>query len=292
MTLYWPAFEFNFRVDVAQLLPHIAAIEACRAAASTRIRPPQWRERPVLETEALPDTPAETDLLDQIALRKMQLLITNASRAQAWVRRRFTPGAPPPSLEDVFTMHRMAAEESGIRYDSAGTFRQGGVVVVVGTAEVGYHAGAPAARLPALMRQYLQFVNGPLLISMPPAIHALVAHFFFTAIHPFDDGNGRVPRLISAAILFQRGYNGHGFYALFNYFYENELRYHAVLQEALRHPYFDLTSFLAFGMAGMALELQGINNFLKVKVNRSVDQTHIRDRSRRAHYKRRLHLCR
>ena len=37
MSLYWPAFEFNFTLDMARLLPHMAAIEASKAAASSEI---------------------------------------------------------------------------------------------------------------------------------------------------------------------------------------------------------------------------------------------------------------
>jgi Fic family protein len=172
------------------------------------------------------------------------------------------------SLDDIVTMHRMVAEEAGIRYDSAGKMREEGFQVYTGTQGIGYHMGAPPERLPQLMRGYIQFVNGPDLNSLSPIIHALIAHFFITTIHPFSDGNGRVSRLVSAAVLFQRGYNGHGFYALSSYFYENEERYHRVLLAAQQEPVPDLTDFVAFGMEGLALELRGISNFIKIKLNR------------------------
>ena len=123
------------------------------------------------------------------------------------------------------------------------------------------------------MDSYVRFINGNHLRSFPPVIHGLVAHFFFTTIHPFDDGNGRLCRLVSAAILFQRGYNGHGFYALSNYFYDNDIKYHSLLHRCWQLPLpFDLTEFVAFGMEGMAMELQGINSFVRMKLNRNVDR--------------------
>jgi Fic family protein len=91
-----------------------------------------------------------------------------------------------------------------------------------------------------------------------------------------------VSRLVSAAILFQRGYNGHGFYALSNYFYENEERYHRILFGLQQEPCPDLTEFVAFGMEGLALELRGINNFIKVKVNRIATRDELPPRWRRA----------
>jgi cell filamentation protein, protein adenylyltransferase len=273
--LYWPEFNFDFRLDIQRLLPHIAALGAYQEAACNRVRPPQWREQSAPEDTEIPSS----DLLAQprteevpIATRKQELLIRNASMTQAWVRARFVPGSTPLSLADILNMHRMVAEESGVHYKSEGVMRSAGVQV--GRREVGgLHAGAPPQRLPRLMDMYIQFINGKQLRSLPPVVHGLVAHFFFTTIHPFDDGNGRLCRLVSAAILFQRGYNGHGFYALSNYFYDNEIKYHSLLHCCWQQPLpFDLTPFVAFGMEGMALELQGINSFIKMKLHRNADR--------------------
>src|SRR5689334_18442753 len=84
--LYWPEFEFDFRLDIQRLLPHIAAIEGYQEAASNRVRPPQWREQPALTSmPALPFKAAEASPVDlapeqrprpdSIDMRKQQLLI-------------------------------------------------------------------------------------------------------------------------------------------------------------------------------------------------------------------------
>lgn len=273
--MYWPEFDFDFRLDIQRLLPHIAAVEAYQEAASNRVRPPQWRERPEPQEAETPDPNLlveQQPKKEPIDLRKQQLLIRNASMTQAWVRARFSPGSTPVSLADILTLHRMVADESGVYTNKGGVMRTSGVQV--GRREVGgLHVGAPPERLPRLMDLYVRFINGHYLRSFPPVIHGLVAHFFFTTIHPFEDGNGRVCRLVSAAILFQRGYNGHGFYALSNYFYDNEIKYHSLLHRCWQQPLpFDLTAFVAFGVEGVAMELQGINNFIKMKLNRSVDR--------------------
>jgi Fic family protein len=272
MALYWPAFDFAYRLDVPRLLPHIAAIEACREAASTRFLPPPWRQQSL---------PAEADdassLVDaeQINLRKEQLRNTNAGRSQAWVKQRFAPGSSPISLEDILTMHRMAAEDSGLRYKDPGTLRDSGFQVFVGRREVGgFHVGAPQQRLPDLMARYVQFLHKEVLLSLPPVIHSLIAHFFFTTIHPFEDGNGRVSRLVSAGILFQRGYNGHGLYAMQNHFYQRDFKYHTLLHQCWQQEApFDLTEFVGFGMEGLLTELQGINSFVKIKLHRGAERS-------------------
>ena len=88
-------------------------------------------------------------------------------------------------------------------------------------------------------------------------------------IHPFGDGNGRVSRLLESGILFQGGYNVHGFYGLSNFFYRNGDQYKTLLQQIRRYPNsFDATPFIRFGVDGFASELEGINNFIKAKINR------------------------
>ena len=274
--LYWPGFEFRFSLDMPRLLPHIAALEAYHEAASNRVRPPQWRERFLPgEAESPPDLPAgEEPSQKQIDIRKAQLRTRNADRARAWVKQRFVPGSPPVSLADILSMHSIVADESGVRYNTPGTLRHSGFRVSVGRPLVGgIHFGAPENQLPRLMGEYIQVVNSEDLAGLPAVIHALVAHFFFTTIHPLEDGNGRVSRLVAAGILFQRGYNGHGFYALSNYFYDNDIEYHRFLHHCWQQPLpFDLTPFVAFGIEGMVLELQGIKSFIKIKLNRSVDK--------------------
>ena len=143
--------------------------------------------------------------------------------------------------------------------------------VVVGSPDLGgVHRGAPHERLNRLMDKYIKFVNHARLADTHPVIRALLSHFFLVTVHPFGDGNGRVSRLVEAGILFQQGYNVHGFYGLSNYFYQHEEEYKLRLQECRERQPFDVTSFVRFGIEGFAAELKGINNFIKTKLNRVV----------------------
>jgi fido (protein-threonine AMPylation protein) len=206
MSLYWPAFEFTYTLDMRQLLPHLAAIESRKAAWESQLHPPPWRTGPLSESERprLSDSSFQSARVGEIQVRKEELVKNNSSRAHAWVRERFARGSAAPCLDDILTMHRLVAEDAGIRYDNVGVFRKDGQRVVVGETGIGVHAGAPARMLPRLMPEYVQFVNSDTQTRLPAAIHALVAHFFLTTIHPFEDGSGRVSRLIAAGFLFQR----------------------------------------------------------------------------------------
>ena len=139
------------------------------------------------------------------------------------------------------------------------------------------------------MEEFTKFINSRKLRSRHPVIRALLAHFFLVTIHPFGDGNGRVSRLVEAGILFQQGYNVHGFYGLSNYFYQHEEEYKILLQRCRERQPFVVAPFIEFGVAGFASELRGINNFIKAKLNRIVyrDMLH-RARSRKVGKRRRL----
>ena len=62
------------------------------------------------------------------------------------------------------------------------------------------HFEAPrASRLDDEMEQFFTWLNAP--PSTDPLIMAGIAHLWFVTIHPFDDGNGRIARVISDMLL-------------------------------------------------------------------------------------------
>lgn len=258
--MYWPAFEFRYSLDLQRLLPHIMAVEAHQRAATTRILPPQWRER-----TPDPAVPGEAQLSE------FQLKSRNIGEIQGWVRERFAPGNSPLSLEDILTVHRMVARDSNTAGQTPGTLRTD--PVQVGRPEVGgFHMGAPVERLPSYMRSYIDLINSRESLRLPPIVHALLAHYFFTTLHPFIDGNGRTSRLVATAILCQRGYNVHGgYYALSDYFYQNGgIYYHTLLHRSWQQGVpFDVTPFVAFGIEGLVMELKSISSFLRLKLSRA-----------------------
>lgn len=286
----WRKFSFEFKLDDEELAPHLILIEAYKEAATSLLLPPDWRSqldrlnriRAVYGTTVLEGNPlSEAEVSQQIdivenpeeaAKRKAtraQQQIRNAGLAQAWVRARFAPNQPPLSVNDILHMHKLITERSDEDHNTPGAFRT--FSVVVGSPELGgVHNCASYSALPRLMDEYIEFVNSRRMQRIHPVIRALLSHFFLLTIHPFGDGNGRVSRLVEAGILFQGGYNVHGFYGLSNYFYRNEIQYKMTLQSCRGQQPFDITPFVAFGLKGFSQELKGINNFIKTKLNRIV----------------------
>ena len=309
----WNKFSFEYRLELNQgdLVSYLIAIEASREASHNLVLAPEWQEqldklnrvRAVYGTTALEGNPlSEDDVSEQMkiiddtssheadptTITKEKLQIRNAGIAQAWVKQRFKPGTPSMSLEDIFKMHHMLTQVSDTHDNEPGKLRT--FSVVVGSPDMGgVHRGAPYSDLEHLMKHYIEFVNSPRLMEMHAVIKALLAHFFLVTIHPFGDGNGRVSRLVEAGILFQAGYNVHGFYGLSNYFYRNERDYKTLLQQCRQKQPFEIAPFIQFGVNGFAQELKGINNFVKTKINRVVYRVMlVRAHNKRVTVKRRV----
>ncbi|HYV04578.1 MAG TPA: Fic family protein [Blastocatellia bacterium] len=286
----WDRFTFDYEIDANGMLPNVVHIEAYKEAAMNLVLPPDWRQqldrlnrvRAVHGTTALEGNPlSEAEVARQIDMAEMvgprspdgatkeQLQIRNAGLAQGWVKERFYPGCAPLTVTDLLAMHEMITQHSDTINNVPGRFRD--FSVTVGSeATGGVHRGAPHENIPALMDGYIEFLRSRKLAAAHPVIRALLAHFFLVTIHPFGDGNGRVSRLVEAGILFQGGYNVHGFYGLSNYFYRNEAEYKTSLQQSRSQQPFEVTAFVNFGLVGFAKELKGINNFIKTKLNRVV----------------------
>lgn len=292
----WNRFAFEYRLEPRGLFQDLVAIEASKEASLNLVFPQDWqnqldklnRVRAVHGTTAIEGNPlSEAEVAqqmerlehpghgdDRMTATKEQLQIRNAGEAQIWVRNRFLPDSPPVRLQDILKMHEMITRDSDTHNNIPGELRS--FPVTVGTESLGgIHRGAPHERLPRLMEEYVDFINSRRLDDIHPVVRALLAHFFLVTIHPFGDGNGRVSRLVEAGILFQRGYNVHGFYGLSNYFYRHEQEYKPILQQCRKSQPFDVTPFIRFGVAGFAKELKDINNFVKTKINRLVYRTMI-----------------
>ena len=292
----WGRFGFAYRLEVADR-GLLVTIDAYREAAFNLVLPPDWRDqlgrlnrvRAVHGTTALEGNPLSEEQVataldenDPEPSRTRELTqIRNAGVAQEWVRSRFGSGKAPLQLEDILQMHRLMTRHSDETNNVPGKFRRNRVVV--GTAELGgVHRGAPPDDLPRLMDGLLAFINSAGMQTEHSVVRALLGHFFLVTIHPFGDGNGRVSRLVEAAILYQGGYNVHGFYGLSNYFYRNGDEYKRRLQQCRTAQPFDVSAFVNFALEGFAAELGGINNFIKTKLNRLV----YRDTILRAYHRR------
>lgn len=107
----------------------------------------------------------------------------------------------------------------------AGSFREPGKEVVVADAHGNViHRGAPSGQVVPLLKELVRWY-GKNKRRYPALVLAAVVHNQFENIHPFEDGNGRVGRLILNNILLKHGLPP------MNIELKNRRRYYAALQE-------------------------------------------------------------
>ncbi|HZS75236.1 MAG TPA: Fic family protein [Ktedonobacteraceae bacterium] len=63
----------------------------------------------------------------------------------------------------------------------------------------------PAYQVEGLMKEWVRWIYGEGL-QYDPVVRSAIAHHGFEAVHPFEDGNGRVGRLLLNLMLMQEGY--------------------------------------------------------------------------------------
>ena len=108
----------------------------------------------------------------------------------------------PLTEERLFAWHAalFPTGRSGMQKISPGTWRDvrsGPMQIVSGpmVREKVHYEAPPAARVPDEMTRFLEWFEEPGEIA--PLLRAGLAHLWFVAIHPFDDGNGRIARAIT-----------------------------------------------------------------------------------------------
>jgi Fic family protein len=130
------------------------------------------------------------------------------------------------SLELIKSLHRIVFKNSKA---FAGEFRSKGIEVAVVDSRGGViHKGAPQKQVARLLKELVKWYDrnrG----KYHPIVIAAVVHNQFENIHPFQDGNGRVGRLLLSNILIKHGLPP------VNIELQNRIEYYAALQAYENH---------------------------------------------------------
>ncbi len=106
------------------------------------------------------------------------------------------------SLQLMAKLHEIVFKNSK---GFAGKFRRKGVeVAVVDSLGRVIHRGAPSTRVKSLLGELVKWYDGNKK-KYPPLVLAAVVHNQFENVHPFQDGNGRVGRLLLNNVLLKHG---------------------------------------------------------------------------------------
>ena len=144
---------------------------------------------------------------------------------------------------------------SGMHRIRAGKFRNSEMQVVSQKGEreiVHYHAPEPED-VPVQMADFLNWLNRD--GNENPLIKAAIAHLWFVIIHPFDDGNGRLTRIITEMLLARAENTSLRFYSLSAQIQKEKKGYYRILEQITTGT-LDITGWLEwfFACLGKSIE--------------------------------------
>ncbi|MBI2039506.1 Fic family protein, partial [Candidatus Microgenomates bacterium] len=172
------------------------------------------------------------------------------------------------TLETILEIHRLITERI-LPPESSGQFRVRQVVIKNSrTGQISF-TPPPAAEVPYLIEDLVNWINSDEGRVVHPVIKAGVVHYELSRIHPFTDGNGRMARAVATLLMFLDGYDIRKFFSFEEYFDENPMDYYLTLQAVSNQLVLDtherdLTPWLEYFTEGVAIEL----NRVKEKVQR------------------------
>lgn len=117
-----------------------------------------------------------------------------------------------------------------------------------GREKIHYIAPSPE-RVPEEMQRFLAWFDGK--EPMSSVIRSAIAHFWFVSIHPFEDGNGRLARILSDMLLARGEKSEFRFYNISSQINKDKNRYYDILERTQRGDG-DLTEWLVWYMQKLA----------------------------------------
>lgn len=152
------------------------------------------------------------------------------------------------SKERLYKWHTLIFPEGNSMFNKVegGSFRDGPVQVVSGRLDKPViHFEAPrAAQVEKEIAAFITWFNDSRHNVEPdPILRAGIAHLWFLTIHPFEDGNGRIGRLIMDLALAQAEKNTVRLYAMSQTINERRKEYYDILEHTQRQDV-DITEWL------------------------------------------------
>jgi Fic family protein len=115
--------------------------------------------------------------------------------------------------------------------------------------------------------------------DLDPLLHAGITHFWFITIHPMEDGNGRLARLLTDLALAQAEHQSIRFYAMSVAILERRNSYYDILEQSQRGET-DITAWLTWFLDTLAASLRQVladieQTLQKTRFWQRVDQTQL-----------------
>lgn len=129
------------------------------------------------------------------------------------------------------------------------------------------HYVAPSSgRVDEEMAHFLDWFNNH--DNINSVIRSAIAHFWFVSIHPFEDGNGRLARILSDMLLARADKSEFRFYNISSQINKDKKRYYDILEKA-QHGDGDITEWICWYANTLSLALDEAENIVSTILNKS-----------------------
>ena len=134
-----------------------------------------------------------------------------------------------------------------------------------GREKIHYIAPSPD-RVEEEMKKFLTWFDGEEPVSS--VIRSAIAHFWFVSIHPFEDGNGRLARILSDMLLARGEKSDFRFYNVSSQINKDKNHYYDIL-ERMQQGDGDITEWLVWYMQKLVDALDEANAIVTTILNKS-----------------------
>ena len=134
-----------------------------------------------------------------------------------------------------------------------------------GREKIHYIAPSPE-RLDEEMTHFIDWFNRQENINS--VIRSAIAHFWFVSIHPFEDGNGRLARILSDMLLAREDKSEFRFYSISSQINRDKKRYYEIL-EATQHGDGNITEWIRWYANTLSAALDEAENIISIVLNKS-----------------------
>lgn len=135
----------------------------------------------------------------------------------------------------------------------------------LGRERIHYIAPSPE-RVEEEMEHFIEWFNSEKPIS--PVIRSAIAHFWFVSIHPFEDGNGRLARILGDMFLARGDKSRFRFYNISSEINRDKNHYYQIL-ERIQHGDGDITEWLVWYLKTLLAAIQEANTLVSTTLNKS-----------------------
>ena len=166
------------------------------------------------------------------------------------------------TISDMLTLHKTTMD--GLAdYENLGKFRKE-VSAIFNSAGIAVYMPPPPKQVNPSVVKLLKFANSAKERFIP--IRACLTHYSFEKIHPFLDGNGRVGRLLTQAILAKNDHGMKGMLSLEEYLDNHRSEYYSSLETTEK----EVSDYLEFMLGAIAETAQQAKNEVLAKKNLDV----------------------